>query len=200
MAVAFIPLFVRLLNVRFLQFISEESVMPNESSLSWDSLPERRAWSAQLRASITEYKIQLDQGNPEAFVSGYAALPAERQIKFWAELIIAVAKFESNWKPHTIFHEPPPLGVDSVGLLQLSYEDQPVYHLEPLDRQAKSLEDPLVNLRCGVKIMAKLVSKDGTVASSAAGKHRGAARYWSVLRAGHHVDEIRALVKAQVGI
>ena len=78
---------------------------------------------------------------------------APRQIKFWAELFIAIARFESNWRPHEIFHEPPPLGVDSVGLLQLSYEDEPVYRLEHLDRNVKSLEDPLVNLRCGVKIM-----------------------------------------------
>jgi hypothetical protein len=176
--------------------------MPSESSLSWDNLPERKVWSDQLRASIAEFKTQLDQGDPEAFISGYAALTPELQIKFWAELIVAVAKFESNWKPHTIFHEPPPLGVDSVGLLQLSYEDQPNYHLEPLDRAAKTLEDPLVNLRCGMKIMAKLVSRDGIVASSAGSRHRGAARYWSVLRAGHghHLDEIKAMVKAQLGI
>jgi hypothetical protein len=84
--------------------------------------------------------------------------------------------------------------VDSIGLVQLSYEDEPIYYLEHLDRDAKSLEDPLVNLRCGVKIMSTLVAKDGVVASSEGGTHRGGARYWSVLRAGagHHLDEIRA--------
>jgi hypothetical protein len=176
--------------------------MSDDSSLSWDSVPERIAWSAQLLASIAAFKEQLDQGNPEAFAPGYAALPPARQIKFWAELIVAIAKFESNWKPHTIFHEPPPLGVDSVGLLQLSYEDQPNHKLEPLDREAKSLEDPLVNLRCGVKIMARLVSKDAVIASSEGNRHKGAARYWSVLRAGprHHLDEIRERAKAQVGL
>jgi hypothetical protein len=92
------------------------------------------------------------------------------------------------------------VGVDSVGLLQLSYEDEPIYHLEQLDRNTRSLEDPLVNLRCGVKIMSTLVAKDGVVASSNGGKHRGGARYWSVLRPGHHIDDIRNAAKAAVGL
>jgi hypothetical protein len=90
--------------------------------------------------------------------------------------------------------------VDSVGLLQLSYEDEPVYHLEHLDRGVKSLEDPLVNLRCGVKIMSALVARDGIVASSEGGTHRGGGRYWSVLRVGHHIDEIRNGVRAATGL
>ncbi|HEU4885972.1 MAG TPA: transglycosylase SLT domain-containing protein, partial [Longimicrobium sp.] len=127
-------------------------------------------------------------------------LAADQQLRFWGELIVAMAKFESGWKPDVIFHEPPPLGVDSVGLLQLSYEDQAGYKLEPLDRARKSLEDPLVNLRCAVKIMAKLVKKDGVVARGAKKQSRGAARYWSVLREGHHVDEIKARVRQQLGL
>lgn len=174
--------------------------MSDDATLTWDSRPERKVWSAQLLESLASAKQDLDRGNPEQFAPGYAGLAAAGQIKFWAELFVAIARFESNWKPHEIFHEPPPLGVDSVGLLQLSYEDEPVYHLEHLDRSVKSLEDPLVNLRCGVKIMSTLVAKDGVVASSDGGKHRGGARYWSVLRAGHHIDEIRNAASAAVGL
>jgi Transglycosylase SLT domain len=157
--------------------------MSNDSTLSWDSLAERSAWSKQLLDSLTTAKPQFDMGFPEKFAPGYSGLSASLQLKFWAELIIAMAKFESNWKPHEIYHEPPPLGIDSVGLLQLSYEDEQNYQLEKLDRVAKSLENPLVNLRCGVKILGTLISKDRVVASSENGTHRGGARYWSVLRA-----------------
>jgi Transglycosylase SLT domain len=176
--------------------------MSDDTTLSWDSRPGRKVWSSQLLESITSAKGELERGNPEQFMPGYAALAASRQIKFWAELLVAMAKFESNWKPNEIFHEPPPLGVDSVGLLQLSYEDEPIYHLEHLDRNAKSLEDPLVNLRCGVKILSTLVAKDGVIASSDGGKHRGGARYWSVLRAGagHHLEEIRTAARMAVGL
>ena len=171
-------------------------------TLSWDDAPKRKTWSFQLIDSVTMRKTQLDEGNPEAFISGYSTLSASLQIKFWAELLIAVAKFESDWDPHNIFHEPPPLSNDSIGLLQLSYSDEVPYKLEPLDPGAKSLEDPLVNLRCGVKIFATLVAKYRTVASSNGNEHRGAARYWSVLRTGskHHLDDIKALTKKHVGL
>jgi hypothetical protein len=172
----------------------------DDATLSWDSRPERKPWSAQLRQSIASAKQELEQGNPERFAPGYVELTESRQIKFWAELFVSIAHFESSWKPSEIFHEPPSLGVDSVGLLQLSYEDERIYRLEHLDRNARSLEDPLVNLRCGVKIMSVLVAKDGVVAASDGGKHRGGARYWSVLRAGHHIDEIRSAARTAVGL
>jgi soluble lytic murein transglycosylase-like protein len=166
-------------------------------ALSWDN-GHRQAWSAQLIASIRESMSQLEQGNPDSFVSGYSSLSAELRIKFWAELLIAVAKFESDWNPNEIFHEPPPLSVDSIGLLQLSYQDHAHYNLEPLSPAAKSLQDPLVNLRCGVKIFATLVSRDKTIAS---GNH-GAAAYWSTLRPGHkhHLEEIKTRIKRNVPV
>lgn len=174
--------------------------MDSAIALSWDTAAERKPWSAELVKAVRAHKADLDLGNPDAFIPGYAKLGADQQVRFWAELIIGMAKFESGWKPHVIFHEPPPLGIDSVGLLQLSYEDQPNYKLEPLDRAKKSLEDPLVNLRCAVKIMAKLLTKDRVVASGAKKQSRGAARYWSVLREGHHIDEIKARTKKELGL
>ncbi|HEX6371320.1 MAG TPA: transglycosylase SLT domain-containing protein [Longimicrobium sp.] len=171
-----------------------------EISLSWDAVEARKAWSAELLNAVRAHKAELDLGNPEAFIPGYNQLTADQQLKFWGELIVAMAKFESGWKPNVIFHEPAPLNIDSVGLLQLSYEDQPNYKLEPLDRAKKSLEDPLVNLRCAVKIMARLVAKDRVVASGAKKQSRGAARYWSVLREGHKVDQIKALTRTHLGL
>lgn len=174
--------------------------MAEEPLLSWNSNSNRASWSAQLLASIIEAKAKLELGHPEAVAVGYSKLPSQLQTKWWAELIVEMARFESNWKPHEIYHEPPPLGVDSVGLLQLSYEDEPIYHLEKLDRAAKSLEDPLVNLRCATLILAALVSKDGVVASSNDEHHKGGARYWSVLRTGHHIEEILSHANKAVGL
>jgi len=53
-----------------------------------------------------------------------------------------------------------------------------------------------VNLRCGVKIFATLASKDKTIASN----DHGAARYWSVLRAGPKVEEIKELTKKNLPV
>jgi hypothetical protein len=171
--------------------------MTETLTLSWETKPERRTWSAELITAVSTHLAELEAGNPEEFVAGYHALPAPGRLRYWGELVVAMAKFESGWKPDTIFHEPPPLGVDSVGLLQLSYEDQKFHKLERLDRASRSLEDPLVNLRCGVVILSTLLARDGVVAGMADGKHRGGARYWSVLRSGptHHLEDIKTLVK-----
>lgn len=167
-------------------------------SLSWEkNHPERATWSQQLIASVQQYKARLDAGNPEGFIAGYDRLTPAMQIRFWAELIIAMSKFESGWDPHNLFHEPPPLGVDSIGLLQLSYEDEPNYHLEHLQKAAKDLENPLINLRCGLKIFSDLLARDGTVTRLVNQRFRGGAAYWSVIRegSGHHLAEIQALTK-----
>ena len=171
-------------------------------ALSWDDDPARKAWSAALLAAVREHKAELERGNPDAFIPGYAQLSSEAQLKFWAELVIAMAKYESNWNPHAHFREPPPLDVTSLGLLQLSYEDGKQYDLEPLDRDRRSLEDPLVNLRCGVAILAHLVARDGVVAAGSGDRSRGAARYWAVLREGrkHHLAQIKAQVRHATGI
>src|SRR6185312_8476649 len=166
-------------------------------ALSWDDDPARKPWSAALVAAVWQHKAELDQGNPDAFIPGYAQWAPQEQVKFWAELVVAMAKFESNWNPHAHFKEPPPLNVTSLGLLQLSYEDGAQYHLEPLDREHHALEDPLVNLRCAVAILAHLVAQDGVIAAGRGAQSRGAARYLAVLRDGksHHLAQIKTMTK-----
>lgn len=170
--------------------------------LSWDVKPQYKSWSAELLNAVTTRLESLEQGNPKQFIVGYSGLSADNKIKFWSEIIIAMIKFESDFNPHSIYHEPPPLGVDSIGLLQLSYEDRNLYHLEPLDKNNKSLEDPLVNIRCGLTIFAHWMEKDRVVASGSGGSSRGSARYWSVMREGanHHVAQIRSHAKNAVGL
>jgi hypothetical protein len=176
---------------------------PLPITLSWDSSPERVAWSRALIDAIRERKSDLDAGNPDAFIPGYAALPPDGQVKFWAEFVIAIAKYESTWNPHAHFKEPPPLKVESVGLLQIAYEDDKEYHFDPPpDRAAKSLEDPATNLRCGVTILAQLVSRDGAVVGGKRNHSLGAARFWAVLRDGksHKLAAIAARTKRNAGI
>ena len=171
--------------------------------LSWDSNPHHKSWSAELTTAVTAHLPSLEKGNPDSFIAGYNTLSADNKIKFWAEMIIGMMKYESAFNPHSIYHEPPPLGVDSVGLLQLSYEDSNHYDLEHLDKNLKSLEDPLINIRCGLVILAYWTAKDKTVAKgSNTASAKGAARYWSVVREGtnHHLKAIRTDVKNSVGL
>lgn len=174
--------------------------MSSSNTLSWDNDPIRKTWSAELLKSVTAAKPMLDQANAEAFIKGYGQLEMPFQLKLWAELIVAISQYESNWDPNEIYHEHPPLDVDSVGLLQLSYEDEKPYGLEPLSRAAKSLQDPLINLRCGVKILSQLVSHDKVVEFSSGKKFGGASRYWSVIRQGHHLEDIKSAVRKAMGM
>jgi len=176
---------------------------PAPITLSWDNSPERAEWSRALIDAIRSRKSDLDAGHPDDFIPGYAQLSPEAQVKFWAEFVIAIAKYESTWNPRAHFKEPPPLKVESVGLLQIAYEDGKEYRFDPpLDRAAKSLEDPATNLRCGVTILAQLVSHDGAVVGGKGDHSRGAARFWAVLREGksHRLAEIKALTKKNSGI
>ena len=171
--------------------------------MSWDSAPEHVAWSHALIDAIRQRKSDLDAGNPDAFIPGYAALPPDGQVKFWAEFVIAIAKYESTWNPHAHLNEPPPLKVESVGLLQIAYEDAKQYHIDPPpDHASKSLEDAATNLRCGVAILAQLVAQDGAVVGGKGDHSRGAARFWAVLRDGksHKLAAIKALTKKNSGI
>jgi hypothetical protein len=176
---------------------------PEAIALSWDTSPEHVAWSRALVDAVRSHKSALDAGNPDAFVPGYSALSPDGQIRFWAELVVAIAKYESTWNAHAHFKEPPPLNVMSVGLLQIAYEDQKEYHFDPpLDRTTNSLEDAATNLRSGVTILAQLVSHDGAIVGGSGDHSRGAARYWAVLRSGksHHLEAIKALTKKNAGI
>lgn len=171
-------------------------------SLSWEdgSHPVRTQWTQQLVASVHQNKSQLDKGNPNGFISGYNGLSDEGQIKFWCELLVAMSKFESNWRPDEVFHEAD--GQDSIGLFQLSIGDQNNYHLTPHANSEQDLKDAFLNIQWAVTILAHWTAQDGLIATGVADDNRGGARYWSVLRGGssHHYAEIKNLTTVHTGL
>ena len=86
-------------------------------------------------------------------------------------------------------------------MLQFSYEDQNTNTLEQLHRLQRSSENPLVKLRCGVKILAHLVAKDEVIADlPVVDNHRtrkSAAKGCLVLRQAykHHLNHTRQLTQ-----
>lgn len=165
------------------------------SAISWEAnYPERAAWSETCRKIVSENLEALEQAKDiDVFCFKYASLGKSKRIEFWCELIAAMAYFESRWKPALHFGEPPPLGYDSIGLLQLSYEDKQYAKYGVLDRKAKSLENPLNNLTIGIRVLAYWVKRDGCIASE---KNKGGARYWSVLRPKRKLPDVIKRVKA----
>jgi hypothetical protein len=124
-------------------------------------------------------------------------------------LISAVAKYESNFKATTRFKEPG-MGTDPVtgapvyseGLLQLSYQDARTHKFcafdwerdrkLPLADPRRTILDPMINLKCGILILANQVKRYNRISILS-----GA--YWSVLRPPganySKVLQIRALTR-----
>lgn len=101
-----------------------------------------------------------------------------------AQLISAIAKRESNFKPEAKYYETGHLsGVVSRGLLQISKDsaNQKAYGCGITDEN--QLHDPATNLVCGVKILHYQAKKSGVLID---GTKKGAGAYWSTCRDNGH--------------
>lgn len=122
---------------------------------------------------------------------------ANTQSEFYAELLGALAKFESNFKTDTTYEEGFNDGdgkpVISRGLLQLSLESGRFYDKQL--KTAQELHDPKINLRVGVRIMSFYLQRDGVIAGGSKGKWLGMARYWAPFRKPERVKQIKAMMR-----
>jgi uncharacterized protein (TIGR02594 family) len=146
-------------------------------------------WSAALLEAVGQCRDKLNKAADKA------AFGDNGTLKFWAELVIAMAHYESAWNPASVYQEPPPPkgpGTLSVGLLQLSKGDARAYGVG-FETTDEDLKDPIKNIKVGVAVLAHLIERDGCIQNSA---NKGGARYWSVLRDGHHPNDIKARIRA----
>lgn len=149
--------------------------------LSWEIKEGRETWTQKVKQEINANYDAFDLTKDQLdFCPNYNRLMRPERVYVWAEMVSLIAKYESNWNPATVFGEPPPLNVDSIGLLQLSYEDKAYAKFCDLSRQSNSLKNPIKNLECGVRIMAYWMKKDGFVTSKL--QNVGLGRYWSTMR------------------
>ena len=171
-------------------------------NLSWEdnSHPMRRQWTQQLVTSVQQSKSTARPRKSKRIHPRLQRALPRRTNKFWCELLVAMSKFESSWRPNEVYQEDD--GQDSVGLFQLSIGDQNNYHLTPPAHSEQDLKDPFLNIQWAVSILAHWTAHDGLIATGIAGDNRGGARYWSVLRGGpsHHYVEIKTLTKTHSGI
>ncbi len=98
----------------------------------------------------------------------------------WLKIVAGIVKLESSFNPRLVFPEPPPLNKNSVGLMQLSYDDAEV---RARGYSEEDLKNPLKNLEAGIKILERQLIRHGCIScKSAEGSWRGGAQYWSTLR------------------
>lgn len=184
MRLIILGLFLFVVSCAQLQQANQPQVV-SQVKLSWEvNHPERAAWSQAIQANVNENLALFDKAqDTDKFASGYALFTKEKKLKFWGELILSVMYFESGYNPKSVYHEPAPLNVDSIGLLQLSYGDKYC----PKSKAEGDLQDPIVNIKCGVKIMANLIDKYGAISTPG---NKGAAAYWSTLRESRKLPQV----------
>lgn len=174
-------------------------------SLSWEasSKPERQQWSQYLMKLVLNDWSSLLKGADDMnqFCPRYNSLSTNERANVWAQLFVAMAKYESGYNPLSRMQETT-MGTDPVtkkpvyseGLLQLSYQDITGWsfckfdwskdkNLSPTDPK-KTILDPYINLHCGVGIMAKQVARTGKIMV-------GSGAYWAVIKTNSKYQQIK---------
>lgn len=156
-------------------------------SLPWEiNYPTRAAWTQTLFKNIQSSELaQLELADVSILGTDYHKMTDDERVRRWCELCCRITLYESGYNPLSVYHEPPPLGVDSIGLFQLSYEDQQNYDLPiAISKSNNDLKNALINIDVAVFIMKQLVVENGRIAGKVDGKWQGLARYWSTMRDG----------------
>lgn len=183
--------------------------------LAWEAtVSGSKAWSDWIYKVISEeFPEMLGQNvasDVETFCPKYRSLNDNERMNFWGQLLAGMAKFESGWKPTTYYVETT-MGTDPItgrqiaseGLLQLSYQDENNYKFEcgfdwSKDKNysntdaRKTILSPYNNLRCGIMILSRQLTRKGAIALSSG-------PYWSVIKLGgtyNKISEISAITKS----
>lgn len=119
------------------------------------------------------------------------------RVNFYANLLSALAKFESNYKSATTYGEDmrdaKGKQVISRGLLQISQESANSYGCNIKD--AKELHDDETNIRCGVLIWNKNMVRDRRINGGKIGAWLGGASYHSPFRKDNRIASMKAALK-----
>jgi hypothetical protein len=140
---------------------------------AWDSTSGSAAWSVEVLTELSLHRAKFEQARDvEDFCPAYSSATDYQKDTCWLRVISAMAYFESTFRPGATYLESS--GRTSVGLLMMAADQCPNAN------SVEKLKDPIANLQCALPRLENLVARDSAL--SGAG-NKGAAAYWSVLRA-----------------
>jgi Putative peptidoglycan binding domain/Transglycosylase SLT domain len=179
------------------------------SKLSWEyKVPESAAWSTFVFGKVDSLFTKFSQCEDITwFRPDYNSLTGNQQINVWGELISAICKFESGWKPWSSMIETT-MGNDSVtgkqvkseGLMQLSYQDKKSYKMlnckfdwdadkaKADSDKTRTILDPIINLELGIEILARQIDRTKKIALSES-------VYWAVLKLNGKYSQLPGIIK-----
>lgn len=79
-------------------------------------------------------------------------LPCETEL-----FLKAIINAESNFNNASVYKEPPPLNINSIGFFQLSLSDAKIYGCK--FKTEADIQNPILNIECAFKIFTKLSKK-----------------------------------------
>jgi hypothetical protein len=161
-------------------------------------------WSVVTISTVKSKIASLNKASDMSkFCPLYSSMNIDEQALAWGYLLSGIVKFESGYNPNSTMTESD--GSVSQGLFQLTYGNA---HC-PKSRKEADLNDPSVNIKCAVAIMADEVESDHVVAAGGYIKYgappaKGIAKYWSVMRvpdskSKHHLADIAAMAAKAPG-
>lgn len=167
---------------------------------------EKRGEEARQWTLHTYHELRLTRPSPadmnpsdlKDFCPEYPAMDRKSRLNFWTQLVVAMTRYESGFKPETFhaedFKDQYGRQVVSRGLLQMS--------IGSVEKQCAitsslQLHNPFRNLSCGVKLLTRYVLRDNKISDKVGEAYLGGARYWAVLRPGHKdfLQNIQATTK-----
>ena len=164
----------------------------------WGHSTRATQWTAEVRESLLNGNNALLKANPSdvtRFCPRFSSLDTEGRLRFWTQLVSAMAEKESDFNETETyteaFKDSSGTHVVSRGLLQLSFESAKLYGC-PV-RRASDLQTSATNLDCGLRIIKRWVLEDGKIGGDQS-PWRGIARYWGVFRQRKKFQQIQATV------
>jgi hypothetical protein len=178
-----------------------------EAAPLWEARrSEGRAWTNHTFAILADDGTDLMKGASDMadFCPKYSQLTDNQKVNFWAYLVSAIVKYESDFDPTNRYVETT-MGTDPItgqqvvseGLMQLSYQDVQAYpfcnefdwehdrSLSPTDPK-KTILDPYKNLSCGLRILNYQVGHYGAIAID-----RG--QYWAVIKPSSRYNKLSSI-------
>ncbi len=157
--------------------------------LAWDDHPQGARWTVAVMAALRGHGAPLLDVVPRdiaAWCPGYPDADAGQRAAFWAGLVSALAWHESTHRPTAVGG-----GGQWFGLVQIAPGTARWRNCAVGTGEA--LLDGPANLRCGIRIMAATVPRDGVVAQGM----RGVAADWGPFHSERKREDMRAWVRAQ---
>lgn len=179
------------------------------SKLSWEyKVTEAKDWSTFVFKKVESLFSKFSQCEDITwFRPDYHSLTDKQKINVWGELISAISKFESGWKPWASMVEKtmkndPVTGVQvkSEGLLQLSYQDKRNYPYltcrfdweadknKADNDKTRTILDPIINLEFGIEILARQIERTHKIALESG-------VYWAVLKINGKNSKLPEIIK-----